>query len=170
VDRVLAVELGRVRAPEELWERIERPRTLPSGRGSVTTRKGLALAAAVLIAVVVWGLYPRGLVIQSTDAVRIRDWVKANAGLDVPLLAELPASLRLTGARVSRGRAEINCRVGDRDAKLIVARTGSGVSERHSQTGRRIASWAMRGQSYTLACANPEDLKMACLLCHSGGA
>ena len=167
LEPVLASELGRVRAPEELWKRIETPKTRTRMRMPVLH----AVAAATLIALALWSSYPRVQAIQSSDSVRIREWIKANSGLEIPLLTELPVSLRLTGARIVRGRAEVGCRIGDRDIKLVVAKAESGVSHVHNHpNGGRSVSWAMHGQSYSLFCARPEDLKAACLLCHVGGA
>jgi hypothetical protein len=90
--------------------------------------------------------------------------------LDVPL--EASTGLRFVGAKAARGQAEISCRVGDRDVKLTVSKAGGGavaVSAHQSYAGGKTVSWAMRGQQYTLACATPEDLQVACLLCHAGG-
>jgi hypothetical protein len=104
---------------------------------------------------------------QSDSATQIREWVKANAGLDVPLLGH-SAQVRLTGARLFRGDAEIACRVGDHQAKLFISKGNSTLQHGAEPTkARSTVSWGMAGRSYTLACATPEDLKIACLLCHS---
>ncbi|HYL75328.1 MAG TPA: hypothetical protein VEU96_14040 [Bryobacteraceae bacterium] len=166
VEAELRRELQQVRAPEELWERVQRPRAAVSrgGRGYVWV-----LAAAAMVMVVLFLARPRGE-FRSGDAARIRAWVLLHAGLDVPLQAS--TALRLVGAKGTDGRAEIACRVGDRDVKLTVSRARAGVVEvsaHQAYKGGKAVSWAMRGQLYTLACATPEDLQVACMLCHAGG-
>jgi hypothetical protein len=163
-----------------LWERIDMNKKPTQARmpvphrstgilACVDLRKKLAWAfvASMLVVALVWGLRPRrDLVFRSDSATQIREWVKANAGLDIPLLGS--GQVRLAGARLMRGDVEIACRVGDHQAKLLVSK---GISSlRHgSQPGRAhsTASWGMNGRLYTLACATPEDLRIACLLCHS---
>ena len=121
----------------------------------------------MLVVVLVWGFRPRrDLVMQSDNATQIREWVKANAGLDIPLLGH-PAPVRLTGARLMRGDVEIACRVGDHQAKLLISKGNSGLQHGIQPSKASSVSWGMTGRSYTLASATPEDLKIACLLCHS---
>ena len=132
-------------------------------------RKGAVLAwafvAAMLVVVLVWGFRPRrDLVMQSGSATQIREWVTANAGFDVPLAGSTP--IRLTGARLMRGDVEIACRVGDHQAKLLVSKGNSSL-QHGAQPTKATVSWGMAGRVYTLASATPEDLKIACLLCHS---
>jgi len=167
VEAELRRELRPVRAPGELWERVQgRDAGAPrGGRGYVWM-----LAAAAMAMVVLFLARPRQE-FQSGDAARIRAWVQLHTGLDVPLQAS--AALRLVGAKGIDGRAEIACRVGDREAKLTVSRARVGVVEasaHQTYKGGKSVSWAMRGQLYTLACTTPEDLQVACLLCHAGGA
>jgi hypothetical protein len=102
---------------------------------------------AIALTFVVWASYPRALGIRSEQGAQIRDWVKVNAGLDVPLRGD-PSPVRLVGATVVKGGVEIACLVGNREARLVVSKAAS-------SHGR-----------YTLKCATPEDLKTACLLCH----
>jgi hypothetical protein len=136
----------------------------------VDLRKKLAWAfvASMLVVVLVWGFRPRrDLVFRSESAAQIREWVKANAGLDIPLLGK-SSPVRLTGARLMRGDVEIACRVGDHQAKLLISKEKSSV--RHGGQfikERSTVAWGMSGRLYTLACATPEDLRIACLLCHS---
>ena len=166
VEAELRRGLQAVRAPEELWERVQR-------RDAVVTRGGRRyvwmLAAAAMAMVVLFLARPRQE-FQSGDAARIRQWVQLHTGLDVPL--EASTALRLVGAKGTDGRAEIACRVGDRDVKLTVSRARAGVvqaSAHQTYQGGKAVSWAMRGQLYTLACTTPEDLQVACMLCHAGG-
>jgi len=175
IETILARKLYRVAAPEELWDRIDnrsltvatRTERLPSRdrKGAVL---GWSLVAATLVVVLVWGLRPRrDLVLRSDSAWQIREWVQANAGLDIPLLGH-SAQVRLTGARLMRGDVEIACRVGDHQAKLLVSKGNSSLRHGALPTkSRSTFSWGMSGRLYTLACATPEDLKIACLLCHS---
>ena len=166
VEAELRRGLQPVRAPEELWERVQR-RDAGVARGG---RKYVwAIAAAAMAMVVLFLARPRGEV-HSGDAARIRQWVLLHTGLDVPLQAS--TALRLVGAKGTDGRAEIACRVGDRDVKLVVSRARTGVVEasaHQAYQGGKAVSWSMRGQRYALACATPDDLQVACLLCHAGG-
>ena len=170
IETVLGRKLDRVAAPEGLWERIDNRSLTVAVQTERPRLQGLAWAfvAAMLVVVLVWGFRPRrDLVMQSDSATQIREWVKANAGLDIPLLGH-SGQVRLTGARLMRGDVEIACRVGDHQAKLLVSK--GNLSLQHgiqSTKARNTVSWGMAGRSYTLACATPEDLKIACLLCHS---
>jgi len=164
-------ELGGVRAPAELWDLIELGSLASAGATPVRPSRKAAwvLAGTAAMILAAFFLQPRHE-FQSTDASRIREWVKANTGLDVPLRAT--AALRFVSAKAWSGQAEIACRVGDRDVKLTVSKnTGGAVAaSAHQGYGNgKTVSWAMRGQQYTLACATPEDLQVACLLCHAGG-
>lgn len=189
IESELARKLSRVEAPEELWDRtladargsgtpvqnrdrkgaaVPWERTLANARGSVPTRyRAWALVAAVLFVALVWG-FPsrRDLVIRSASATQIREWVKANAGFDIPLLAD-SSGVRLTGARVSHGGVEIACRVGNHDAKLSISKNKSSLQHAALNANSSAISWGMNNRLYTLACATPEDLRIACLLCHS---
>jgi hypothetical protein len=172
IEAELRRELQAVRAPEELWERVQTQTGTSAGsrQSYVSHKLAWVLAAAAMTMVVAFFVQPRQE-FRSGDASRIREWVQVHTGLDVPLQAS-PA-LRLVGAKGTDGRAEIACRVGDRDVKLVVSRASGGVVEasaHQSYQGRKSVSWTMRGQLYTLACATPEDLQVACLLCHAGSA
>jgi hypothetical protein len=157
----LARHLDRVAAPEDLWERIQNPENRK--KNGVHRRVNAArLGACATILLLVGWLYS-GSRIRSGDSEEVRAWVLANAGVDVPLRG----SLQVTGARVGKGSVEIGYRVGSRDGRLLIAK-GSGGG-RHSMTsGARVFTWSMDGHTYTLACATPEDLRVACSLCHIG--
>lgn len=166
VEAELRRELQPVRAPEDLWERVQRRDADVTRRGS---RHVWVLAAAAVM-LVLFLARPRQE-FRSGDAARIRQWVQLHTGLDVPL--EASTAVRLVGATGTDGRAEIACRVGDRDVKLVVSRARAGVAEasaHQTHKDEKAVSWAMSGQLYTLACATPEDLQVACMLCHAGGA
>ena len=181
IETVLERKLDRVAAPEELWERIDKNQSPTQARMPVPHRSTGILAcvdliqklawtliAATLVVVLVWGFRPRrDLVMQSESATQIREWVKANAGLDIPLLGH-SGQVRLTGARLMRGDVEIACRVGDHQAKLLVSKGNSSLQHGAQPTkASSTVSWEKGGRLYTLACAQPEDLKIACMLCHS---
>lgn len=152
----LARELGPVAAPEELWERVcnpgPRPAWKPGLHATVNAARFRACAtvacAGLVVLLAVWA-YPSRREFRSGDAGQIRAWVRANAGVDVPLRSHLPAELRLTGARVVNGTAEIAYRVNNREC-LVVNRP------------------SMARHRFSLSCTSPGDIKVACSLCHIG--
>ena len=156
---VLAHQLDRVAAPEELWERVRNPviRKKKSVHTSVNAA-GMSACATVLLLAIWLFVGHRGF--RSADAGEIRGWVKAQAGIDVPLRA-WPAGVQLMGANFAKGSVEIAYRVGGRDGWLR-------VDGRHAGSSARVFTWSMDGHTYTLECATPEDLKIACNLCHTG--
>ncbi len=155
---VLAHQLDRVAAPEELWERVRNPviRKKKGVHASVNAAR-LGACATVIFAIYLFAGHG-GL--RSGDAGEIRSWVKARAGIDVPLRAR-PAGVQLMGANFAKGSVEIVYRVGGRDGRLKVDGRPAGSSA-------RVFTWSMDGHTYTLECATPEDLKIACNLCHIG--
>ncbi len=118
----------------------------------------LGACATVLLLFVWMFVGHRGL--RSSDPGEIRAWVQAKAGIDVPLRAR-PAGVQLKGASVSKGTVEIAYRVGNRDGRLM-------VGGRRVAPGPRVFTWSMDGRIYTLECATPDDLRIACGLCHIG--
>jgi len=183
LEPVLTEHLGRVRAPKELWYRVQTPGARQSG-GS-TRQLGWALATTLAIVAVAWGFHARGnglsanqahLTLRCAAPGQIRAWVKANTGIDIPLAAKPPATVQLVSALAVKGdlpAAEVDYRVEGHDARLLVARAGlgeggqAGHQFQESKSGQ--TSWTMRGQTYTLASADPAELRVACLLCHAGG-
>ena len=173
IESVLRQELSPVAAPADLWERLE----VRALSGMERRRKPLphkafwsfASAAAVLV-LGSFFLLPRHD-FRSSNPAQIQAWVKANTGLEIPLQAA--AGIEYLQATGSSGQAEIACRIGNRPAKLTVSKSTGGViaaSEHHAITaGKKSISWSMSGQVYTLACATPDDLLVACALCHAGG-
>src|SRR5690349_15926223 len=99
VEAELRQGLQSVRAPEELWERIQR-RDAGVARGG--RRYVWAIAAAAMAMLVLFLARPRGE-FQSGDAARIRAWVRLHTGLDVPLQAS--TALQLVGAKGTEGKA-----------------------------------------------------------------
>ena len=175
LEPVLKRSLGRVKAPEELWDRVMLPRV--SQRGRTGLRFVWALAASLLVGVVaLWGFHARigpaadeGVAMRSDRPNEIGAWVKARTGLDIPFPEELSRQVRLSGActiKGSGGAARIAYRVADHDASLVVSkRVGATADRRHHFLSD--TSWVMRGETYTLAYAGPGDGRVACMLCHS---
>jgi hypothetical protein len=161
IEPALARHLDPVSAPEELWERVRNPASGIKKKGvhtSVNAARLGACATSVLLLLVWLVGGQRGL--RSGDPGEIRRWVQAKAGIDVPLRAR-PAGVQVTGASVSRGTVEIAYKVGSRDGRLF-------VGGKHTSSNPRVFTWSMDGRTYTLECATPEDLKIACSLCHIG--
>jgi hypothetical protein len=156
---VLAHQLDRVRAPEELWDRVRNPRIRKKKGVHMSVNAARVGACATVLLLAIWLLVGRTSV-RSGDAAEIRAFVKAKEGIDLPLRAHA-AGVQLTGAKVARGSVEVAYRVGKHDGRLVVG--GPVVS-----TGPRVFTWSMDGRTYTLECATPQDLKLACGLCHIG--
>jgi hypothetical protein len=166
IEAVLSRHLGRVAAPVELRSRVQahsdcvvrveqytaaNPARGGRSRGvwfaSARALAGFASAAAALLLA---AFYFQPATLSSSNAVQIRNWVQVRAGIDLPLRADPPSAIRLTGARVGRQITEITFQIGGRAGVL------------------RVPAKATH-ESYKLACATPEDERLACLLCHSGG-
>ena len=158
VETALAHELRPAAAPEGLWQRIRDPR--PAARPSRTWNLAALAACAALVLATVW-LYPGRREIRSSDSRQIRAWVRTTSGVDVPLKAQLPAHIQLTGARFTKAQTEIDYRVRDRAGRLIIG--GPRIASNST-----VFSWTMDGRVYTLACGDPEDLRLSCSLCHIG--
>jgi hypothetical protein len=191
-DAELSRHLQPVTAPEALWERIQ------EGRGPKPVERArwplwaFAAALAAMVALCCFSLrsdttsYMAQLAardltggservdFRSSDAAAIRAWVKANAGLDIPLPAG--HSVRLIGVSLIREgglAACISYRIGNREGRLVVARGASAAPQHRSMEhgvdhGTALASWVMQGQTYALASA-AQDLRAACVLCHAEG-
>lgn len=181
--------LREVSAPPELWERVQAsgiiatPPTKPFRWGLVWA----TAAAAVLIATSATLVHlqraggDEALAIRALDGdskltgfqcenpARLRAWVRAKTGLDLPLREKASPAIQLVGARViedSRG-VEVAYRAGNGDAVLLVSRAeASAISVAHSHASGNVSTWVMDGQRYALACDNPADLQVACKLCH----
>jgi hypothetical protein len=206
----LARQLSPVSAPESLWDRIEQPRV---PRRQSRFHRALwpvaAMAALMVSSLAAWrvgiarnpaadieklagqellGLTgnPRRLDFRSEDPRQIRNWVKANADIDLDLPADRLLSgssdVRLLGARLIERRgtriAAIAYRVRDGAAALLVSR-GRSTAEANSATPTHrfarlesagnawLVSWSMREQVYALASSVANDPQAACLLCHA---
>ena len=159
---VLAHQLDRVSAPEELWERVRNPRVAPrvakKKRVPMSVNAAGMSACVTVLLLAIW-LFVGRTSVRSGDAGEIRAFVKAKAGIDLPLRAQA-TGVQLRGAKVAKGSVEIAYQVGGRDGLLSV--------DRRRGSGARVFTWSMDGRTYTLECATPEDLKIACSLCHIG--
>jgi hypothetical protein len=172
MEAVLSRHLGRVPAPAELrgrvlsaaanptrgWRRsgfIRAAWFAPAGQAHsecvVRVKGALAGFASVAAALLLAAFYFQPATLSSSSAVQIRNWIQVRAGIDLPLRADPPSAIRLTGARVDRRSTEVTFEIGGRAGVL------------------RVPAKATH-ESYRLACATPEDERLACLLCHSGGA
>jgi hypothetical protein len=191
-DAELSRHLQAVTAPEALWERIQEGRTPQPVERARWPLWAFAAALAAMIALCCFSLRSdntsyiaqlaaRNLTagservdFRSSDAAKIRAWVKANAGLDIPLPAE--HSVRLIGVSLIRDGGPAACisyRIGNREGRLVVARGSSAMPQHRAMAhgvdqGTALASWVMQGQTYALATA-PQDLRAACVLCHGEG-
>ena len=163
MEEALREHLGRVTAPAELWNRVQEQR--PHRAATVREWLPLAAGAAVLVlAVAGWALWKTSsppLELHSASASEVRQWVLANSGLDVPIPAKPSSLVEILGASIDRAVATISYRVGELKATLSVSKSVSGDTPHLSST------WTMNGQAYTLAVANPADLRTACVLCHN---
>lgn len=194
---ILSRNLYRVPAPEELWLRIQDPR--PAGSPAISAGNRLLVAVALSVGVLACGFLAIRVLnaanpilkeafagaagnveFQSNQPARIRQWVNAQAGIDIPLSAAPPSTVQLIGASVRRGaspEAAVAYRVNNRDAVLLVAKSdtalrygaGHGPITSKQVKDLQVSSWTMRGHSYTLAYAASGDLRGACGICHSDG-
>jgi hypothetical protein len=166
----LQLALRQVTAPPELWDRVQNSKPVSSPESN---RMVWAMAAAVVVIVAVLSVIQRDHTAYALNSdhcqnpAQLRAWVKANTGFDVPLRADLPASIQFIGARAVAGRAEIAYRAGNRDAMLLVSRADPGSANApHNRLSGDVSSWVMDGQRFTLACNDPAGLQLACKLCH----
>jgi hypothetical protein len=189
--------LGPVKAPDELWNRVQgvsTPFQVLKPRRSAWQWAAAVAAVAVIAAIAgttVWlnrsltteelavralRRAPEQMEFRSADLAELRTWVKAGTGLDVPFTGRAAPSVHLVGAHVTRKRvptAEISYRVGDMDVTLAVSKADPAADGKHtfvrsgSYHGANFTTWSMRGQMYTIAAA---DARVGCLLCHSTGA
>jgi len=163
--------LREVPAPAELWDRVRNSKAVSSRESNLTLT--WAMAAAVVLIVVGLSVIQRDHAVypltgdHCENPAQLRAWVRAKTGLDLPLRAGSSASVQLIDARNVRGRVEISYRAGNRDAVLLVSRADAGSANLpHSRVRGNVSTWVMAGQRFTLACADPAALQLACQLCH----
>jgi hypothetical protein len=158
-------ELGRhlrpVKAPEELWDRVQNPKVARAPISSRPVRMGPvqpawfgAVAMVVIALAATWALRLRSeanlsneqlavrallnghaeLGLQSEQPAEIRAWVKEHTGIDLPEQMRSSRAVRLYGARMIRKdvpTAEVSYRVGDMDVALVVSKMDSGKDVQH---------------------------------------
>jgi hypothetical protein len=157
----LSRHIGPVKAPEELWDRVQNHEVARTPRPARMwlTSMGYAWASAAALVVVAlavtWTLRvrsqenvsneelavrallrgPDGLGLHSGQASEIRAWIKAGTGIDLPEQMRSSGMIQLYGASMIRKdapTAEISYRVGDMDVALVVSKMSSGQDVRHS--------------------------------------
>jgi len=156
----LARHLGPVKAPDQLWDRVQGAAS--AGRSVSSVRTGqtgwnpawgwvsavalVALAAGLTvwlnrdvsseqIAVRALSRTPEQLQFRSADLSELRAWVKNDTGMDVPLPVRTASSVQMVGAYVSRKKtttAEISYRVGGTDVALVVSKIPAQGDGRHA--------------------------------------
>jgi hypothetical protein len=194
LDPVLKKHLGRVEAPVNLWSHVKGPVRSPRPAGFAWAASAAALVVVVAGGWTVWNQFrtpqsveamaiaaldrsPDELVLKTDDAASIRKWVRANAGIDIPLPPKHSSVIRVQGASFTSENprmAEVSYRVGEFKAVLLVTKNPSGVTSypKHDFRGSnpfeeaRVTSWSLKGQNYTLAWTAPGEFRTACLLCH----
>lgn len=181
----LAERMAPVRAPHELWRRVEEGRR-PAARHTgwqLSARMAFCSVVALvgLGAATTWGLVDRHkpmdygrmaleelqgsevAVLRSSNAAEVSGWLGRQVGIDVNIPQTDGA--RITGARVvERGgvrMGEVLYQVKGTAAELRVGKANTVAALGH---GHR--TWQSRGVSYALACAAPESARLECLLCH----
>ncbi len=196
LDLELSHHLAPVAAPDVLWDRIQNgvgraERT--SLRAAFERPHGLAryagwpIAAILTLTAAAGALWqaanrrqptlnlqelaieqlrnPEPLAMHSGDPRAISAWMR-QAGIDVTLPTPSNDTVHLLGARVFEERGArigaVAYRVGPDTATLLIARAGIAPGPAHGQL-----SCKTRGQSYTVACSNPDRPEAACLLCHT---
>jgi hypothetical protein len=183
LDLELSHHLAPVAAPEALWDRIQN-RVRPD-RPPVLTHWAIAAILTLTAAAGALRLVaqrqqpsldlqqlaieqlrnPEPLAMHSGDPRAISAWMR-QAGIDVTLPVLSSDRVHLVGARVFQKRGArigaVAYRVGTDTATLLIARAGIATTPAHGQLACKS-----RGQSYTVACSNPDHPEAACLLCHA---
>ena len=166
LEQVLSKHLGRVKAPPELNVSPLSPPAPPTWRLRWLRPLPAGIAAVAAVAILFLWLRPPSSDLRSTDPAQMTAWLKSHS-FDVPLRSDPPASIRLTAAHIKGSTAEIDYRIGGHPAVLTVSPPFSQTPD--PGTYHIVRSHLVRGQLFTLACAVPEDARMACLLCHMAG-
>jgi len=154
IQPLLAQNLERVEAPQELWNKIQTPPTVTPLRPGRPVFVWAAVTALILVitAAVTWKIHARldgtlfnevlaakalqrgseNIEFRSEKAEEIQAWIKGRTDLDIPLLPEPGAKIHLVGASVAAWQpvptAEVVYRVGDREEVLLVAKADPKLS------------------------------------------
>jgi hypothetical protein len=177
----LSERLARVRAPEALWERVNRPApavavrraALPGAWAWIFATAAIASTLAVTFAIPSPSLSQlaaaelaksRPADFQSSDPKEIAKWLRANAAVDLSIPPG--TTVHFTGARaIERDGArigEVLYRVAGRNAVLLVGPEGTLKAPK----GHGQRAWQAHGQVYALAYSEPAQSHLACRLCH----
>ncbi len=194
----LSRHLGPVKAPDELWDRVQTSEAISFERARKPARRiAMAWVTATAVAVVaVAGIAtwrnrnlsseeravralaraPKEVQFRSADLTEIRNWVKQSSGLDVPLRGLPAENVQLIGASLTRQgatAAEISYRVGGMEAALVISRMAEGGDGKHAF----VKSGSYHGanfQSWTMRgemfTIAAADARVGCMLCHNTGA
>jgi hypothetical protein len=197
-DPELSRHLGPVKAPDQLWDRVQGAAS--AGRSVRSAHTGwnpawawvsavalVALAAGLTVwlnrdlsseqlAVRALSRTPDQLQFRSSDLSELRTWVKNGTGLDVPMPVRTASSVEMVGASVSRKgipTAEISYRVGGVDTTLVVSKIPVQGEGRH----QFVKGGSYHGANYLswtmrgqMYTIASADARVGCLLCHSTGA
>jgi anti-sigma factor RsiW len=190
--------LSPVKAPDELWDRIQGTDVISFERAQRPVRRfamaWVTVAAVAVAAVAGTALWrnrnlsseeravralaraPEQVEFRSGDLAEIRNWVKESSGLEVPLRGLPAGNVQLIGASLTRSgapTAEIAYRVGNMDAALVISKMAEGGDGRHAF----VKSGSYHGanfQSWTMRgemfTIAAADARAGCMLCHSTGA
>ena len=195
----LSRHLGPVKAPDELWDRVQGAEVSSLNRrpARAITWQWAAVAVAtvaIVAGVTVWlnqslsseeravralSRSPDQMEFRSADLSELRTYVKAEAGLDLPFPGHPAPSVRLIGAHVTRATrktpstAEISYRVGDLDATLVISKASADGDGRH----KFKKSGSYHGANFLswtmrgqMYTIAASDASKGCMLCHSTGA
>ncbi len=182
LERELADALAPVRAPQDLWMRVNRAPSRASARRAPRAIAWAWIAAAAIAATfaVTFAIPSPSLSqlaaaelaksipvdFQSSDPKEKSLRLAARACVGLRSLIPPRCDAQFTGARtVERGGArigEVLYRVAGRDAVLLVGREGPLTAP----AGHGQSSWKAHGQVYALAFSEPAQSRLACRLCH----
>jgi hypothetical protein len=194
MDLQLSHHMAPVAAPDALWNKVSQADVVKKVPRRQTPAFALPLVATVILTLALsamWLLartHPRWvdlqhlaaeqlynsdpLQLESANADEIAVWMRREAGIALRLPGGNPAGansdVQLLGARVIRfGGSRIGAvsyRVREHRATLLVARaSGGGIS-----AGPGPLACKGRDQVLAVACSNPSQPELACLLCHTG--
>jgi hypothetical protein len=195
LERELSAGLAPVTAPPDLWPDIAsgiQPEQSVSGRQIAWPVAAVAMLALMSLTVYrfvatqsqVSNLRQAAMAHTNLEALdfhtgscaELNDWLKQNAGMDVPLPQAAPG-VELLGARILPAPgspiAAIAYRVAGSAATLFVTRAHSRSDSPHNFTrtasvgGPELISWGMRDLEYALVAASSTDPHAGCRLCHA---
>ncbi|HYV62227.1 MAG TPA: hypothetical protein VE958_06110 [Bryobacteraceae bacterium] len=194
----LSRHLGPVKAPDELWDRVQQgartPERLPMpmwGKSWIFVAAAVAAVAGLAVgvnltrnrnmsleelAVAALVRSPDQLKFRSAEPASVRAWIKSGTGLDVPMPSQLSPAVQLVGATVVSSKvptAEVAYRVGDMNVTLAISKADPAADSKHAF----VRSGSYHGANFTtwsmrgqMYTVAAADTRVGCLLCHNGGA